>query len=152
MRAYCYNRNVSGVVEGGKTPYEHRFGEPFPGTCRPFVCRVEYLPESERETKKVQKCGSKLRPGIFMGHHSHNGGKWSGDYYVVDAEAFIGAPETQRAYVHRVKEILEDSKVVSPSKMVPCCRLILLNVHVIRKRAILVCNRIRGPWIAWPRT
>ena len=55
MRAYCYNRNISGVVEDGKTPYELRFGQPFPGKCLPFGCRVEYLPESERETKKLQK-------------------------------------------------------------------------------------------------
>ena len=74
---------------------------------------MEYKPESERETKKLQKFGSKLRPGIFMGHHSHNGGAWSGDYYVVDVDAFTGAPETQRAYVHRVKEILDNGKIVS---------------------------------------
>ena len=69
MRAYCYNRNASDVVEGGKTPYEHRFGQPFGGMLLPFGCRVEYKPESERETKKLQKFGPKLRPGIFMGHH-----------------------------------------------------------------------------------
>ena len=114
MRAYCYNRNASDVVEGGKTPYEHRFGQPFGGLLLPFGCSVEYKPESERETKKLQKFGSKLRPGIFMGHHAHNGGAWSGDYYIVDAEAFAGSPDTQRAYVHRVKEILHDGKMVFP--------------------------------------
>ena len=108
MRAYCYNRNLADVVEGGKTPYELRFGQPFPGKLIPFGCRVEYKPESERETKQLQKFGSKVRPGIFMGHHSHNGGAWSGDYYIVDEDAFAGSPETQRAYVHRVKEILHD--------------------------------------------
>ena len=120
MRAYCYNRNISDVVEGGKTPYEHRFGQPFPGKVLPFGCHVEYKPESERETKLLHKFGSKLRSGIFMGHHSHNGGKWSGDYYVVDAEAFTGASDAQRAYVHRVKEILivegEPVKHVFPVK------------------------------------
>ena len=91
MRAYCYNRNISDVVLDGKTPYELRFEQPFGGKLLPFGCSVEYKPESERETNKLHKFGSKLRPGIFMGHHSHNGGKWSGDYYVVDAEAFAGS-------------------------------------------------------------
>ena len=86
------------------------------GKLLPFGCRVEYKPESERETKQLQKFGSKLRPGIFMGHHSHNGGEWSGDYYVVDAEAFAVSPDTQRAYVHRVKEIMHGGKIVFPVK------------------------------------
>ena len=45
-----------------------------------------------------------------MGHHAHNGGAWSGDYYVVDADAFTSSPESQRAHVHGVKEILNDGK------------------------------------------
>ena len=103
MRAYCYNRNISDIVEGGVTPYEHRFKQPFPGMLLPFGCVVEYKPESDREIKKLQKFGTKLRPGIFMGHHSHTGGTWSGDYYVVGADAFTGSCDAQRAYVHRVK-------------------------------------------------
>ena len=51
-----------------------------------------------------------------MGHHSHNGGAWSDDYYVVDAEAFAGSPDSQRAYVHRVKEIAHDGNIVFPVK------------------------------------
>ena len=45
---------------------------------------------------------------------TQHGGKWSGDYYVVDAEAFTGAPEAQRAYVHSVKEILDAGKIDFP--------------------------------------
>ena len=51
-----------------------------------------------------------------MGHHSHNGGAWSGDYYVVDAEAFTTSTDTQRAYVHRVKEIMQDGELTFPVK------------------------------------
>ena len=51
-----------------------------------------------------------------MGHHSHTGGAWIGDYYIVAAEAVACSPDTQRAYVHRVKEIMHDGKLVFPVK------------------------------------
>ena len=35
----------------GKTPYERRFGESFKGPTIPSSALVEYLPNSERETK-----------------------------------------------------------------------------------------------------
>ena len=111
------------IVDTNDNTYEHQFEQPFAGTRIPCGCLVEYKPESEREVKKLQKFGSKLRPGIFMGHHAHNGGAWSGDYYVVDSEAFTTcSPDTQRAYVHRVKEILHDGTSLSRSKMVHSCR------------------------------
>ena len=88
----------------------------------PFGCRIEYKPESERETKLLQKFGSKLRTGIFMGHHSHNGGKWSGDYYVVGDAAFASSPDNQRAYVHRVKEIVQDGKCFPCPGRFSCAR------------------------------
>ena len=35
---------------------------------------------------------------------------------MVDAEAFAGSPDTQRAYVHRVREIMHDGKISFPVK------------------------------------
>ena len=43
-------------------------------------------------------------------------GAWGGDYYIVDEDAFAGSPDTQRAYAHRVKEIMHDGQIVFPVK------------------------------------
>mgnify|MGYP003320934909 CR=1 FL=1 len=53
------------------------------------------MPSSKQEVDMMQKFGPKTRPGIFAGYHSFNGGKWSGDYLVVDAEALASCPSTQ---------------------------------------------------------
>ena len=52
MECYCYLRNVQDLLADGKTPYERRFGESFKGPVIPFGAEVEYLPNSERETKR----------------------------------------------------------------------------------------------------
>ena len=152
MRAYCYNRNISDVISDGKTPYELRFGQPFHGVLLPFGCRVEYKPESDRETKKLQKFGSKLRPGIFMGHHSHNGGAWSGDYYVVGAEAFTTSTDTQRAYVHRVQEIMHDGELVFPSRTAFSYQPTPSSVNALGLKGTRSCSQSRARWTRSQRT
>ncbi|CAE7248022.1 JNK [Symbiodinium sp. CCMP2592] len=43
------------------------------------------------------------KPGIFLGYHFENGGKWDGDYIVADLEDF--KRDALRASVHQVKKI-----------------------------------------------
>ena len=112
MCGYCNLRNVHDKVKDGKTPYELRHGLSFEGKVLPFGCEVAYKPSSAREVSLLQKFGPKTRCGIFAGYHMHNGGKWSGDYLVVDADAFTSTPSSRNAYVHRVKEITHDGKIV----------------------------------------
>ena len=110
MQGYCNLRNLHDKVRDGQTPYELRHGQPFGGKILPFGCELDYKPSSSREVGLLQKFGPKTRRGIFIGYHMHNGGIWSGDYLVVDAEAFTTTPSSRTAYVHRVKEIVHSGK------------------------------------------
>ena len=52
MECNCYLRNVQDLLADGETLYEQRFGESFKGPVIPFGALVEYIPTSERETKR----------------------------------------------------------------------------------------------------
>ena len=61
-------------------------------------------------TSRVQKCDKldpSLRDGIFVGYRSHSGVKWTGQYEVIDFEAYakVKAGSGRRAYVHAVSEV-----------------------------------------------
>ena len=116
VQAYCYLRNVHDLVNGNKTPYELRFGQAFHGRILPFGCSVQYKPSSEKEYRMLQKFGPTTRLDIFAGYHVHNGGKWSGDYLVIDAEALTSSDSQYRAYVHRVKEVIQHGAFIFPMK------------------------------------
>ena len=116
MQGYCTLRNSHDKVRDGRTPYELRHGQPFGGKTLQFGCGINYKPSSTTEVWLIQKFGPKTRPGIFIGYHMHNGGLWSGDYLVVDAEAFTSTPSSRTAYVHRVKEITHHGEVKFPVK------------------------------------
>ena len=49
-----------------------------------------------------------------MGYHVHRGGKWSGDYLVVDAEMYAARAENLSAHVHRVTESVFDDNLSFP--------------------------------------
>jgi hypothetical protein len=113
-RAYAYMRNIHDKVQDGKTPYELRFNERFPGLVLPFGCLVEYKPQAEREVDLVLKFDKRTLPGIFMGYHARHGGRWSGDYLIVDVAAYSLAKDKRGVHVHRVKEVLKPTTITFP--------------------------------------
>ncbi len=46
-----------------------------------------------------------MAPGVFIGYHLRAGGRWSGDYLVLDAEAYRKRMEGASVPTHRIKEI-----------------------------------------------
>ena len=54
----------------------------------------------------LPKFGERTRRGIFMGYHLHSGGKWSGDYLIMDEEAYFQAIDRRRVPVLRVREVV----------------------------------------------
>ena len=79
----------------------------FFGKLIPFGALVRYLPNAERELEKREKLDASLRTGIFVGYRMHSGGRWTGQYTVLDAEAFSGIAQGSNrcAYEHAVTEI-----------------------------------------------
>ncbi|CAE6971381.1 unnamed protein product, partial [Symbiodinium sp. CCMP2592] len=53
--------------------------------------------------QRPSKFSPTSKPGIFLGYHFENGGKWDGDYIVADLEDF--KRDALRASVHQVKKI-----------------------------------------------
>eukprot|EP00959_Pyramimonas_sp_CCMP1952_P268377 5611436-Pyramimonas_sp.AAC.1 len=52
-----------------------------------------------------------------MGYHLHSGGRWSGDYIVLDTATYAKNPDGELCHVHRVKDIIiPDGKVTYPVK------------------------------------
>ena len=41
-----------------------------------------------------------MRPGIFVGYRMHSGGKWTGQYLVIDAEHYQERRDDQASRVH----------------------------------------------------
>ena len=86
MECYCCLRNTQDLLSDEKTPYERRFGVPFEGPIVPFGAMVEYHPIYAKDQSRLHQFGSKVLPGIFLGHALHAGRIWKGDILVADIE------------------------------------------------------------------
>ncbi len=106
-KCYCVLRNVCepATTTNATTPYQLRRNTDFKGKTIPFGALIQYKPSSKVEVKLLSKFGSKMLPVIFVGYHLHSGGRWSGDYLLVDAAAYQKRLDGSRIPVHRVKEI-----------------------------------------------
>ena len=58
--------------------------------------------------RRVGKFSPTSKPGIFLGYHFENGGKWNGDYVVADLEDF--KRDAECASIHQVKKIYSSPK------------------------------------------
>ena len=86
MESCCYLRNVQGLLAGGKTPCERRFGEPCKGPVIPFGAMVEYHPISARDSSRLHQFGPKVLPGFFLGYALYAAVCWKEDILVADIE------------------------------------------------------------------
>ena len=109
-------RNVCDVVREGKTAYQLRHDAEFGGQLLPFGCLVHYHPSSVRERDARPKFGSRMTEGIFVGYQINSGGKWSGDYKVIDVKMFRDRPEHRAVHVHTIKEIFAPGPAEFPVK------------------------------------
>ena len=79
---HCFARNIG--MHEGDSAYNKRHGK---GHCKakliPFGALVNYLP-TPRPTDKKRAFESKTNRGLLVGYFTQPGGKWSGDYLVVD--------------------------------------------------------------------
>ena len=70
----------------GQTPYERRFNSPFDGPIIPFGAEVKFYPVSSKDQDRVQRFGTHVLPGIFIGYALNAGRRWTGDLLMVDTE------------------------------------------------------------------
>ncbi len=67
-----------------------RHGEPFPAMLLPFGALVDFLPTPRKDGSVYDdKIEARMKPGLFVGWKLAPGGKWTGDYYVVDFQQFV---------------------------------------------------------------
>ena len=99
-RAFLLARNSALKSKDGKTPWERRHEQQFPGKQIPFGSKVIYrLPR--HEGGKFDPRGSE---GVFLGCHLHPGGRFVGDYLVLSLDHLL-SDDAPRATVHRVKGV-----------------------------------------------
>ena len=73
---------------GNMSPHERRFGHEFLGQLLPLGCKVLFRPPTP-VIKAQHKFAPRTMEGLFLGWHMLVGGKWSGDYWVVDLSDFV---------------------------------------------------------------
>ena len=74
VRHFCMMHNVAQGRAGKPTPWEMRFGEPFPGDLHPFGCQVTYK-YALVEQGPTEKFGPSGKPGVLIGYHMNPGGQ-----------------------------------------------------------------------------
>ena len=115
MHCFCFLRNVSVVMETGKTAYQERFASDFTGPLIPFGAAVHYDPITDKDRKRTRAFGDKMLTGLFLGYHQQAGGGWSGDLLLIDAEEVAAATHFSDIHIKRFKAaevspILKDSE------------------------------------------
>ena len=78
----------------GTNGHVERHSRKFEGRPLPFGAKIRYLPSAEKEVEKREKLESSLRDAIFIGYRMHTGGRWTGQYQLIDAEAFTEVAKT----------------------------------------------------------
>ncbi len=78
----------------------------------PFGALVDFMPvpNPNDEPGAFQ---SKTRPGLRVGYFQQPGGEWSGDYIIVEFEAFRINPDAKRSEVkiHRTREMIPPNRL-----------------------------------------
>ena len=72
--------------------------------------------EGESSGSKLRKFDPRTKKGIFMGYHVPPGGRWKGDYRVLDFEICEKAESSNDVTPFRVKEIFPESQLTFPVK------------------------------------
>jgi hypothetical protein len=111
VRHFCFTNNFSAK---GDSPYNKRFDKNFHGMSIPFGALVDFRRSNTRDP--VGKFTPKAVAGIFLGYHLQPGGKWSGDYIVVELQELKAQRHYKHASIQRVKEAAKPCEFAFPLK------------------------------------
>ena len=86
-------------------PYQARFNEDCKAKLVRFVQEVEYYPADPTDLNKPDKFGEQFEKAVFMGYKQskRTGGKWSGDYLVLDLDDITKAKSYKQLTLTTVK-------------------------------------------------
>jgi hypothetical protein len=87
-------------------PWDLRHGASSPGKLVPFGARVEYCPSLPPQRKEGERFDATARPGVLVGYHINPGGRWSGDYYVLDLKVIQEKHDARYIKARRTGEII----------------------------------------------
>ena len=110
-RHNAFARNMS--HEDGTDPYLERHAERRSAPRIPFGALVWYLPTSRSPyTTRPSMDEPVARKGLFLGYHTHPGGRWNGDFQVADLDQFLDEPsfEYKTAKMHRTSRVDFDNE------------------------------------------
>ena len=74
---------------------------------------------STQTSTRLRRSSRSLREkaSSWVNYHLHSGGRWAGDYLVIDSLTYGKCPDGSSCHVHRVKNVvIPDGKVVFPVK------------------------------------
>ena len=86
---YCFMKNVMLDLNNDSAYYD-TFGCHFPGKLIPFGNIVHFVPAPTKDDRG--KTEPRLCTGMIVGYRTAPGGKWMGDYLVLDINDFSGIP------------------------------------------------------------
>ena len=96
------------------TPYQRRFGIDFKGKLVPFGAEIRYMHFEGGRAVRNHPIGDKTHPALFMGYVQYPGGKWTGDYWVLDFDKIASASSINNLHCKRVKDIVVPEYFVFP--------------------------------------
>ncbi len=120
-RHFCMMQNVCGNSwKSEPSAWELRRGVPFAGKLVPFGAKVEYRPSlpSQRTGERFDPAASN---GVLVGYHMNPGGRWSGDYYVLDLKVIEENHDSRLIKARRTGEIIvPQGEFIFPAKEMKC--------------------------------
>ena len=88
--------------------YERRHSERCRAELIPFGAMVEFM-KTPFPQNKPAPFSEKATVGLMVGYEVHPGGRWAGDYHVVEYEPLRANPDItfrqMRRHIHRIKEV-----------------------------------------------
>ena len=105
---HTFTPSVRWPTDPKESPYERRLKVKFKGTMFALGQLVDFM-TTPFPCNTPAPFAERMIPGLFVGYHTQPGGKFNGDYYVIEYSALQANPDMPwnlaRKHMHRVKEV-----------------------------------------------
>ena len=105
---HTFTPSVRWPTDPKESPYERRLKVKFKGMMFALGQLVDFM-TTPFPCNTPAPFAERMIPGLFVGYHTQPGGKFNGDYYVIEYSALQANPDMPlnlaRKHMHRVKEV-----------------------------------------------